>query len=1079
MTDYSIQIDEIRQAKSLEEIRGISRQFSVKATAEGGILYSRLVGNVNSEVIAIELAGKTGFPIINETPRAGFLSDRDVKLAIKDSAEKIFQAEGETMMAAEKLAVSFQYGDPKAAANSLTSLDGCLWGDASREFAASLRGDIKMVATAANMERVFGKVELTTILENPNVKTLGGQPIALLRDIAAKDGIEALLNPVQSQFIEAAPRGIYKSPDVLFNKEAPVMLSREFASAMEVDTGKFSPAANLSASGTLVRADIGMAVQVAQDEVNIARISTLREAVVAENIRRPGASVPEAFPGLAVAENAMLRPTSSRAIKVGGALGVAGLALELYDGVESVRTAQRLQGEGNATAADSELIHFGARTVGGWTGAGIGIMTGAVLGVESGPGLLVTGAIGGVAGVFAGDKIAAWNDNRGIYNQELGGKTWTYDPDNPALGWRSKAPIDYSNDDTDNARRGDLRASPATENILNYQATSRSVELVLGGAPAQRDPFSIPAEAGDTPSSRPSNWQRNAESGQWQREVYGPFVERNMTPYTTEPADAARGAQLDRQAAQIVLENAANSPASIAARYEDTYIRNGWAAHGDMPDAVRSARTSVDTLIASNGESYERQRNGRWVSDGMVLDSTANGRFHHELEATREVLQARLPPPREILPVPPMDADARLRDTVAGAYRNAGLDMSNEQVAVAATAVRATWDANALDPATTALQARPQSDGQSAIASLRLDSDDKTYVIAAVTTVDEIERARTAMTTAPHAIERTSEQSRDVREQATREANRQGLSQDAAHAAVAGLSIRGPSAGSATQTAERDIDEASPQDRRERAQTTATPSTLPPDFAPSLQQGRDLQDPQHEGHHAYREMQHKVAVFEAQQHIPHGPHSGQLAASTLQFAVENDIHYSRLSFEKNQDTGQTQLRHWEYGHKDRHFDVDLGKMASQPIEASSQRLNAALSPHYSSTTPALERTHEQRQWMSELPLNDRVLFARVRGGAPGHISDEHVMAMTVELKKIGMDATNISQVSMLGDQLRVAGAGEWGKTVMMDVSKPAPPLQDSVNAVNTLNQQQAQVLAQQQDQPTQDNQDRGPKGPKL
>ena len=108
-------------------------------------------------------------------------------------------------------------------------------------------------------------------------------------------------------------------------------------------------------------------------------------------------------------------------IQAGRALGVAGLALEVYDGAESVRTAQRLHGEGNATAAQSELIHFGARSVGGWTGAGIGMATGAVLGVESGPGLLVTGAIGGVAGVFVGDKIAEWNDNRGIYNQKLDG----------------------------------------------------------------------------------------------------------------------------------------------------------------------------------------------------------------------------------------------------------------------------------------------------------------------------------------------------------------------------------------------------------------------------------------------------------------------------------------------------------------------------------------------------------------------------------------------------------------------------------------------------------------------------------
>lgn len=467
-------------------------------------------------------------------------------------------------------------------------------------------------------------------------------------------------------------------------------------------------------------------------------------------------------------------------VHAGAHLGIAGLALEAYDGADSMRTASRLRSEGNATAAESELIHFGARSVGGWAGAGIGMATGAVLGVETGPGLLVTGAIGGVAGVFAGEKIAAWNDNRGIYNQELGGKTWVYDPDNPERGWRREAPIDRSDDGIDNARRGDLRASPATENALNYQATSRSVELVLGGPPAQRDPFSIPAGAGDTPSSRQSNWERNPDSGQWQREVYGPFVERGMTPHRTESADAARTAQLDRQAAQIVVENAANSPASIAARYEDTYIRNGWAAHGEMPQAVRNARTDVDTLVASDENRYQRRADGEWVSTGLIFNSTASGNLREELDATREVLQARLPPPREIPPVPPMDADARLRDTVAGAYRNAGVDASAEQIAVAATAVRATWDANGLDPATTALQVKPQADGRygpdSPIASLRLDPDGKTYVIAAETKPAELER--THMDTAPHAVERASEQDRGAREQAQREANREGLSLD-------------------------------------------------------------------------------------------------------------------------------------------------------------------------------------------------------------------------------------------------------------------------------------------------------------
>jgi hypothetical protein len=745
MTDYSVQIDQIKKANSLEEIREIARQFSAKAMGDGGILYSRSVGSVSSERIALELAEETGLPIINKTPRAEFLSDIDVQRAIAKSVQRFFLDQGQTLEAAKELTASFQYGDPKAAANSLTSLDGCLWGDASREFAASLRGDIKVVATAANMERVFGKVELTTVLDNPNVRTLGGQPIALLREIAARDGIEALLNPVQSQFVEAAPRGIYRSPDVIFNRASPVTLSQEFASTMGVNADRFSPAANLSASGTVVRADIGMALRVAEDEANIARASTLREAVLAESTRMPGTSSPGISSGPAVVEDATCRPDLNRTVKVAGALGVAGLALEIYDGADSLRMAQRLRGEGNATAAESELVHFGARSVGGWAGAGIGVATGAVLGVETGPGLLVTGAIGGVAGVFAGDKFAEWTDNRRIYNQELGSDTWTYDPDNPALGWRRRAPIDSSDDGIDNARRGDLRASPATENQLNYQATSVSVELVLGGPPAQRNPFSLPAEAGDPPSSQSTNWERDPETGKWQREVYGAFVERGMTPRHTETADPERAARLDRQAAAIVVENAANSPASIAARYEDTYIRNGWAAHGEMPAAVRNARTDIDTLIASDGERYERQANGRWVSDGMLLDTTANRRLHDELEATRAVLEARLPPPREIPSVPPMDADARLRDAIAGAYRNAAVDVDDRQVAIAAAAVRGTWDANGLDPATSALQVKPQADGRygpdSPIASLRLEADGQTYAIAAVTSADEIRRA--------------------------------------------------------------------------------------------------------------------------------------------------------------------------------------------------------------------------------------------------------------------------------------------------------------------------------------------------
>ncbi|WP_162253674.1 zeta toxin family protein [Lysobacter sp. Root690] len=441
-----------------------------------------------------------------------------------------------------------------------------------------------------------------------------------------------------------------------------------------------------------------------------------------------------------------VRPTRIHAGKV---LGIAGLALDAYDAADTLRTSNRLRGEGNDTAAASELIHFGSRTVGGFAGAGLGVTAGAIAGVETGPGLLVTGAIGGVVGVFAGDKIAQWTDDRRIYRQDDGqGNTWNYDPDQPDRGWRRTAPVDASDDRIDNPARSELRASPALANELNYKSTSISAELVLGGPPKQRDPFVQSANASDTPSITPASWTRDADSNEWRREVVIAFVERGMSPKRIETAGPERAAELDQAAANTVLHNAANSPPAIAARYEDAYARNGWAAHGPMPNAVTHARTNVDTLVASDDNRYQRRADGEWVSDGMIYDSTASGNLREELNATREVLRATLPPPQAVQAPPPTTPEARLRDTVMGAYANAGVSPSAERIEASATAVRTTWAANGLNPDTTALQLQPNADRRydqdSPIASLRLDTDGKTYVIAAVTTPEEIQYAQTA-----------------------------------------------------------------------------------------------------------------------------------------------------------------------------------------------------------------------------------------------------------------------------------------------------------------------------------------------
>lgn len=89
MTDYTRQIERINSAQSLDEIHAIVRSFPAQAQGKRGILYTGKVGNVDAMVIAQELARKTGFPIINDTPRAQFLSEGPVKTAIGDAVKRI------------------------------------------------------------------------------------------------------------------------------------------------------------------------------------------------------------------------------------------------------------------------------------------------------------------------------------------------------------------------------------------------------------------------------------------------------------------------------------------------------------------------------------------------------------------------------------------------------------------------------------------------------------------------------------------------------------------------------------------------------------------------------------------------------------------------------------------------------------------------------------------------------------------------------------------------------------------------------------------------------------------------------
>lgn len=337
--DYAKQIDQIKRATSLDEVQALARQYSAKASGDGGILYSRDIGNVSSKTIALELAGKTGEPIINSTPRAQFLGNKQVEAAVRATAERIFVSQGQSLADAEEAAGHFLYGDAKAAARSATSLEGCLWGEASQEFAASLRGDIKLIATDANVERVFGKVELPTVLDNPNVRTLGGQPTAALKPIYARQGATDVLPMVQAQFIEAAPKGIFVAPDGAGPKVTKVAISREAAATLGADAAKFLAAAELSAAG-LARAPLGLG---AAPAASVGEAAVAAEAVGASRGLSPG-----------------VLPKGATAVAV---------AAVAYDFAITGHQVVKLEAQGNTIGAESAKTHFIGRNVGGIGGA--------------------------------------------------------------------------------------------------------------------------------------------------------------------------------------------------------------------------------------------------------------------------------------------------------------------------------------------------------------------------------------------------------------------------------------------------------------------------------------------------------------------------------------------------------------------------------------------------------------------------------------------------------------------------------------------------------------------------------------
>lgn len=349
-------------------------------------------------------------------------------------------------------------------------------------------------------------------------------------------------------------------------------------------------------------------------------------------------------------------------------LGAVGAAVTAYDAADTFHDVTRLQGQNNPTAAQARIERFATQNAGGWAGAVTFAGVGAAAGVESGPGLLVTGAIGGIVGAVAGDKVADWLNERKINRQDdRDGNTWTFDPKRPDQGWTREVPTKELDQEATIYAQGmpvyktqTLKASPELTDELTYKASSTSIALALGSPPQNRNPYALPANDQDMRSLQDAPWERNAQTGQWKREVVTSYLEHGLPVTQTETANPQRTAELERQSQEVVAKNAAQTPAAMAAAFQSAYEQNGWSRHGPLPEAVQDAKGHPGRIVGSDGDLYERGANGQWTHDGLLWDSTAEHNLKRELDATHQQQQQNLTIPTlapvEVLPDPPSAA---------------------------------------------------------------------------------------------------------------------------------------------------------------------------------------------------------------------------------------------------------------------------------------------------------------------------------------------------------------------------------------------------------------------------------------
>jgi hypothetical protein len=177
MIDLPEAFDLLESAQSIADLQDIARRLSAEATTPGGIFYSHNIDSTTkSGPVAQSLATTLGAALLDKTPRGQFLSSSQFAEAFTRILERIVENTNRARVQAGELPMTIAEIADLRTEYLFKAGGDSLWAEASRTYAASVRGDVFALTPNALADRVWMVDEFRTLVMNERVTSINGTP---------------------------------------------------------------------------------------------------------------------------------------------------------------------------------------------------------------------------------------------------------------------------------------------------------------------------------------------------------------------------------------------------------------------------------------------------------------------------------------------------------------------------------------------------------------------------------------------------------------------------------------------------------------------------------------------------------------------------------------------------------------------------------------------------------------------------------------------------------------------------------------------------------------------------------------